>query len=283
MKRYRSDKSKWELFIFAVCIKMMFGDSCIRPDVKSVRKLLGCSYYKAERLIERAKSCPELFAYYERPNLLVARSFTHGILDRRIFSSRHNIYTAYTSTCYKFVFEIPEEVSKINISHIEISRKFKDLLMLHAIECRQNRKLKDGSHNVVLKSKYSTRSNRKSALSVKKLGRISGYSCSTVSRHISKLEKAGEIKVTRHNFIPVADFRSGIVIDDNPALRNRRTFLRHGLLVVRDANDYVCDGNYGKFIIFNHVKRHRKNINSIEKKNESREEYLNRILGHLWN
>lgn len=256
MKRYCKDRSLWELFAFAVCIKMAEGSSAIHADVKTVRRMLNCSYYKAVRLVERAKECPALFRYYREANLLVARSFTRGRLDRTVYRAGRKEFTAYHACCYKHTYEPTDR-----ISHMELSKHLRDILIKMAIEARQ---LKHDLTTVVNKKK-STRANRSNALYAVKLGHISGYHHSTVSRHIRKMEEAGEVITTRPDAVAVLDLKSGEVLTDRTELLGRRGFVRHGVKLVRDANTYSlssCERRICTHVIFNHAKRHHRNARS---------------------
>lgn len=258
MKRFRRDKSLWELFVFAVCIKCLFGSSGFHPDIAGVRKMMGCSYNKAVRMLERAKSCNSLFYYNEKKNFLVARTFTHGKLEKRTYCRRNRCFTAYSAYCLKFSYE-PSET----ISHIAVSRMLRDKFITYAINARQRK----NDFLLVAQKKISTRSERAKALGVKKLARIMGVHHSTVSRHISKMESQGIVSVSRPKPVAVADLRSGTLMTDNPELLCRRPFPRRGFLVVREANEYrltkECHDVFTN-VIFNHGKRHGRNCSAKE-------------------
>ena len=259
MKRYRKDRTLWELFVFAVCLKCLDGSSAIRPTVPLVRKLMGCSYYKAGRMIERAKSCGELFIYRPKSNVLIARSFKTGNLEEREVRFRRHAYTARYAFCYKFRYEVSDDRKSRTVSHMEISRTLKDKLLVHAIKARQLKNdlpCKQGEQS-------STRSTRRTALHSRRLGAIAGCHHTTATRHLRKMEGNGEIEIISHDFIPVADHRNGIALTSDPELLRRRPFLRRGYLVVKDCNEYLLSkDNADVFVnvIFNHrghMKRHQ--------------------------
>lgn len=252
MKRYRKDKSMWELFIFAVCIKCLKGSSGIYPDIMKVRHMMKCSHNKAKRMIERAKCCDELFYYNQKKNYLVARTFTHGKLNKTQWEGG----IAYSAYCFKFEY-IPSPV----ISHYETSQFLRDRLILCAISAKERK------NDFQIVANLSTRSERAKALSALKLSHIAGVHHTTATRHINKLEQKGIVKVNRFDFVKVADFRSGEVFTDNPMLLSRQPFFRQGYLVVKDCNEYrLCGDVGGRFtnIIFNHKKRHKHNFSRLE-------------------
>lgn len=254
MKRYRRDKSLWELFAFAVCLKCLKGSSAIHPTVPLVRKLMGCSYYKSQRIIERAKQCGELFRYYPKTNLLIARSLTRGKLKKSTAYLSKKVIVSYSAFCYKFRYEKTD-----TISHIAVSRSLRDALLVHAIKARQ---LKNDLHcNVEGKTTIpNSRSNRSTALHSKKLGRIAGCHRSTAIRRLNKMEAESKLTVFRHDFVPVIDHRHDIPLTDDPRLLRRRPFPRHGFLVVKDCNEYFIDASDTHVfvnVIFNHSRRRR--------------------------
>lgn len=277
MKRYRKDKSMWELFVFAVCLKMMEGSSAIHPTVPVIRKLLKCSYYKAERLIERAKECKELFSYYPEANLLIARSFTHGKLEKHGYFAGKAFFVAYSTFCFKYRYEKSETVS-----HFKTSRILKDKLLEFAIRARQ---LKHGFPIVVNHSNsVSTRANRSTALTSVKLGAIAGCHHSTATRHLRKMEDDEKLLVYRPDYIKIGDYRTGVMFTDDESLLSRRAFLRGGYIVVRDANEYAfkdeCSGVFVN-VIFNHKGRHRCHGKSFANVNTEAGR-IQKATAHLW-
>lgn len=256
MRRFRKDKQLWELFIFAVCIKCVKGSSGIHPDVMSVRRMMRCSHNKAKRMIERAESCPELFYYNKKKNYLVARSFTHGKLEKKHYRWRNSEFVAYSAYCYKFRYE-PSET----ISHNGMSLFLRDRLILYSVNAKERK------NDFLIVARNSTRSERSKALSVKRLSHIAGIHHTTVSRHIRKLEASDTLSVTRHDYVKVADFVSGQPLTNDPSLLKRKPFLRQGYLVVKDANEYrfgsACADVFTN-VIFNHAKRHRRHYTKAE-------------------
>lgn len=256
MKRYRKDKQMWELFIFAVCIKCLSGSSGIHADVMAVRKMMRCSHNKAIRMIERAKMCKDLFTYNNKTNSLVARSFTRGKLEKNIVVSRHAEYTAYSAYCYKLRYDANK-----GISHFAVSQFLRDRLLLCSIYAKQRK------NDFLTVANISSRIDRSKALSAKRLSRIAGVHHTTVTRHLRKLEAAGQITVKRHDFIKVADFYSDEVLTDDSRLLERKPFLRQGYWVVKDANEYKATASNDDVftnVIFNHAKRHRRNYSGSE-------------------
>lgn len=260
LKKYRKDKSMWELFAFAVCIKRLSGSSAIRPEVKSIRKIMNCGYDKAVRLIKGAQRCKELFIYSSKTNLLIARSFTRGKLEKHVYSARRRTFTAYSAFCFKYKFNKDEK-----LSHRKVATELRDALFIHAIEARS----KSDDFNSVVRTKYSSRPTRARALNAKKMGRIGGCHHTTATRHLRKLEAQKHLYTHRFDFIPIADYYYGCPLTDDPRLLERRPFLRQGLLVVRDANEYKILPNGALVftnVIFNHIKRHRNNESELDRK-----------------
>lgn len=279
MKRYCKDKSMWELFVFAVSIKLTSDDSKIPNDVKAVRKIMGCSYYKATRMIERARKCPELFFFYENDRYIVARSFTHKKLDRKTFRTNKKTYTAYCASCIRYRYE-----KSAVVSHIAVSRQLRDKLIKNAIRATERT---DGSNTI----KNSPRPSQLRPLTLRSLSAASGYHRTTVRKHLANMEQGKEVKIIKGGLRPVLHLESGAVIAGNDFLTNRKQcFDWHSFRFVREANRYFlispAKDDYAVNIIFNHTGRHRRHdaASPMQKKNESRAGFLNRTaLAYLWN
>lgn len=278
MKRFREDKTLWELFAFAVCIKMTSGDSKISTDIKSVRKLMGCSYYKASRMIDGAKQCSELFYIYENGRYIVARSFTHDRLEKRVHRTKNNEYTAYCANCIRFEYDDSESVR-----HIKVSRELRDRLITDAIMATQQT---DGSNPI----KHSIRPSDSRPITLQALAKVSGYHYTTVLRHIRKMEVASKVKTVKGELVTTLHLDTGEILTDNDSLLNRKTWYDwHGFRFVREPNRYAVvranRDDYAVNIIFNHKNRHRKNVSIKPKrlKGENYGDFVNRtVLGYLW-
>lgn len=279
MKRYRKDKAKWELFTFAVCIKMTSSDSKISTDIKDIRKLLGCSYYKACRMLERAKANPELFHFYENSKYVIATSFTHGKLDKRKHKINNKEYTAYRKTCIRYQYDDSEKVS-----HIAVSRALRDSLITNAIKVAQQT---DGSRTIT----SSPRPSDSRPLSLVSMAKASGYHRSTVAIHLRKMMANKKVDCVKGDHIAVVHLESGEVLTDDDSFLRRRVYYDYaGIRYVRQPNRYTlvnpCKGDYAINIIFNHKNRHKKNVSALPKRrdNESPADFINRTtLAYLWN
>lgn len=291
MKRYSQNKSDWDLFVLAICIKLVEGSSAIHPTVPLLRKITGCNLRKAKRLLEAVKNNTELFVYYPEANYLIARSFTRGKLEKSTYYTKGRkprSFTAYHTQCYKL-----KHSGGKTASHYNVSRELKDALIVHAIkasELKNSYTISKGENNLF---SSSTCSNRSRALSQVKLGKICNYCRNTVSRHIRILESQGKLTVNRQPFVPVVDLRQGEVLSDDPDLPHRNLFVCRGgyYLCYRNTNEYgitdKCEFVFTN-IIFNHVQRHSRNC-CVKKRGNvlvgsaGYVEHLNRTsLAHLW-
>lgn len=283
MKRFCGDKSLWEVFVFAVCVKMCRKDSRIPADIKSVRKLMGCSYYKAERMIEAARQCPELFYVYKNGRHIVARSFTHGRLEKRIHHTKKNEYIAYCASCFRFGYDDSEPVR-----HIKVSRTLRDKLITDAIMATQQA---DGSNPIT----HSIRPSDSRPITLHSLSKASGYHYTTVLKHIQKMEKAKKVDSVQGGLVAIKrlannDGEQDTVLTDDPALLNRKVWYDwDGFRFVREPNRYAVvradRDDYSVNVIFNHKRRHRKHVSTKprQQENENQAGFLNRTtLGHLW-
>lgn len=279
MKRYRKDKSKWELFTFAVCIKMVSEDSKISTDIKDIRKILGCSYYKACRMVERAKDFPELFHFYENGKYVIAKSFTHGKLDKRTYRANHKEYTAYRKSCIRYQYDDSEAVS-----HITVSRALRDSLITNAIKATQQT---DGSNPI----RTSSRPSDSRPLSLQSMAKASGYHRSTVALHLRKMKANNKVESVNGEHVAILHLESGEVLtDDESFLRRKAYYDYNGIRYIRQPNRYALvnpqKGDYAINIIFNHKNRLRLNISANPKRrdNEDAADFINRTtLAYLWN
>lgn len=279
MKRYRKDKSKWELFTFAVCIKMVSEDSKISTDIKDIRKLLGCNYYKACRMLERAKNHPELFHFYENGKYVIAKSFTHGSLDKKTYRKNNKEYTAFRKSCIRYQYDRTAPVS-----HIVVSRALRDSLITNAIKVAQNA---DGSNTIA----SSPRLSNSRPLSLVSMAKASGYHKSTVAIHLRKMMANKKVDSCKGEHVAIIHLESGEVLTDDDSFLRRNSFYDfNGIRFVRQPNRYALinptKGDYAVSIIFNHKNRHQRNISTQPKRrdNETSADFINRIkLAYLWN
>lgn len=239
-KRYRRNKTMWDLLVLAICMKL--NDTSSGMYIRSPRdiaKRFHCSYRKAERMMKQASQCPRLFHYNPKTKFISARSFVVGC---EWFEGKNG---------KRFYHDTVIDIRKADdgtISHSEISRQLHDKMMLKAIKQSRPRM----SSNCQLKSRSETGR----PLTQKFLGNIAGCHRSTVSRHLRKVAKENGISITVHDKIPVYDLEHGEVINDIP---NRKPFVSGRIAYVRDANDYeILDDEYilsFKHVIYNHPKR----------------------------
>ena len=271
LRRCRSERHRWDLLVFAIIVKMRWESGAMHsPTVKKLMKLLRCGRDKARRILSQAKSDRTLFRYDAERDILTARRW---IRKYRIVSispdsgnrSPKGKVPPRSLYCFKL-----DRKAVSGMSHFQLARYLRDRLMTHAIEQKQRK-----DDFIKEDSIYSTRADRSTALSCRRLGRIAGYSKSTVSRHIRKLRGLGKnalpggdvvLDCKVHPFIPMYDIRSGLVVNDAPELQDRRPFVCGRFLGVRDANeDRVREGKQdvtapAMNVIFNHRGRLRRNI-----------------------
>lgn len=280
MKRYRKDKSEWELFVFAVCIKIVSkGDSKISTDIQAIRNTLGCSYYKACRMLEGAKKNTELFQFYENGRCVIAKSFTRGKLDKRTHRTNHKEYIAYCKSCIRYQYDDSEQCS-----HIAVSRALRDCLITNAIKAAQQA---DGSTPI----ETSSRPSDSRPLTLRSMAKASGYHRCTVALHLKKMESKKKISSAKGKDVAVLHLETGEVLTDDENLLKRKVWYDwHGIRYVREPNRYALTnptrGDYAVNIIFNHQKRHKANSSTkpYQRADETRADFINRsVIAYLWN
>lgn len=235
-KQAKRNKSFVRLLAFAVLIKFCFGDSAFHPTVYNVKKLFHCSSKSAKKLIEDAINNKQLFYYCKKSNLLVARSFRRGAVVSSSPIDRSK--KSYSNYCIKL--QRPDEMSVAKMSiHI------REQLALCAVCAKQR------ENTFIRSTKNFMCSDRSKALSLKKLSKIMGYkSCSTVKRHMDKLEEQNYISINRAPLVRLQpdEIREG-----------RKYIVHNGFLYTREANEYTVNSNetMKRFchIIYNHAER----------------------------
>lgn len=277
LNKYKDDRRDWELLCFAICIKMYSESSRIPNDVVTVRRLLNCGHYKAQRMLANAKKCPDLFFVYENEKFIVARSFTfHGKLQRKEVMCNKKQYTAYQTKCIRYGYKKGEQ-----IKHDFIQRDLRDRLIKNAIIARGGRVC-----STTIKVNKTTKQNTPQPIGQDQLREASGYGCVvTVQNHLKKMVKTGEVVVEAAKATPIQDLRTGEVLTDDKSLLERNTFEWKGkkyacvpnkyAVVNPQKEDYACN------IIFNHKQRrqkHHASLVNIRRKNESRADFYNRTV-----
>ena len=244
-KRYRKDKTGWDLLCFAICLKLNRTDSGMYlRNPKDLMKVLHCSYRKAVKLFNQASHDNVLFRYNTKTKFIVARSFEIGCGVMWSKGRRQKMFRMDDVI-------VVTKCEDGTISHNRISSQLRDLLIKKMI------RLQKPSDDLQSQQCYSE---TRKPLTQKFIGNCAGVCQTTVSRRLRKMSANKEISITSHPKIPVWDLEQGVVVNDIP---NRRPFVSGRFAYIRDVNEYTIldDSIHFRFkhLIYNHTKRHTDN------------------------
>lgn len=257
---YRNDKQKRDLLAFAVCLKMLYGSSAFHPSVSLVRSLMNCRSEKAQRLLEQAKNCPELFYYNEKKNFLVAKNLVRPYIIEQWVEIGKDRILSKSAYCHKFEYDPNERVS-----HYDVANKIFNVIILCGIAqfVREDNFIKVGD----VTTQSSTCPDRKKAITQRRMAKTLNCHHSTISRRIKKLEAKGIISVNRYPIVMIMHTQSGTRYKSDNNFYNRRAFCIGAFAYVREANEYNLGTNWNFKccnVIFNHKDRLRHNVSKSD-------------------
>ena len=167
-KKYKGSKEDKEALAFAICVKLVYGDSILRDlSVKKMVSIFHMSTYRAKRIINNLNNYPELF------NIVGNRVFVLSFKDKTIKENRKG---------QKYISDYCKKVSKGFNNFEEIYQSIAKTLVAYAINSGERKLL-------------STNFSKKCSVEItqKNLSNVSGISRSQVSRLTNKMKKNGEI------------------------------------------------------------------------------------------
>lgn len=169
-KKYKGSKEDKEALAFAICVKLVYGDSVLRDlSVKKMVSIFHMSTYRAKRIINNLNNYPELF------KIVGSRVFVLSFKDKTIKENRKG---------QKYISDYCKKVSKGFNNFEEIYQSIAKTLVAYAINSGERKLL---STNFSFSKKCSVE------ITQKNLSNVSGISRSQVSRLTNKMKKNGEI------------------------------------------------------------------------------------------
>ena len=170
-KKYKGSKEDKEALAFAICVKLVYGDSVLRDlSVKKMVSIFHMSTYRAKRIINNLNNYPELF------NIVGNRVFVLSFKDKTIKENRKG---------QKYISDYCKKVSKGFNNFEEIYQSIAKTLVAYAINSGERK---------LLSTNFSNFSNKCSVeITQQNLSNVSGISRSQVSRVTNKMKKNGEI------------------------------------------------------------------------------------------
>lgn len=169
-KKYKGSKEDKEALAFAICVKLVYGDSVLRDlSVKKLVSIFHMSTYRAKRIINNLNNYPELF------KIVGSRVFVLSFKDKTIKENRKG---------QKYISDYCKKVSKGFNNFEEIYQSIAKTLVAYAINSGERK---------LLSTNFSKTKKCSVEITQRNLSNVSGISRSQVSRVTNKMKKNGEI------------------------------------------------------------------------------------------
>ena len=168
-----------ECLALAVIIKRTFVNSTLYGvNVGNFRHTFGCSYKKAQKMIEAVKDCG-LFVYNERHNFLFAKSFKSKDIKHY---GKGGKFRANADFCKK----IYESANTLR----DVTRLLREILLANVMVAQQ-RELLGGNAKQTQSNSKASRS--KAPIALRKFAKSINMSKASAERYISKMAKDGKV------------------------------------------------------------------------------------------
>jgi hypothetical protein len=172
------DKLCLECLALAVIIKRTFVNSTLYGvNIGNFRRTFGCSYKKAQKMIDAVKDCT-LFVYDGKHDYLFAKSFKSKETKRY---GKNGKFTAHADFCKK----IYESANTLR----DVTRLLRETLLANVMVAQQ-RELLGGNAQIQSDGK-ATRS--KAPIALREFAKSINMSKASAGRYISKMAKDGKV------------------------------------------------------------------------------------------
>ncbi|WP_333615636.1 hypothetical protein [Bacteroides pyogenes] len=173
------DKLRLECLALAIIIKRTFVNSTLYGvNVGNFRRTFGCSYKKAQKMIEAVKDCG-LFLYNEEHDFLFAKSFKSKDVKHY---GKGGKFRAMADFCKK----IYESANTLR----DVTRLLRETLLANVMVAQQ-RELLGGNAKQTQSNGKAARS--KAPIALRKFAKSISMSKSSAGRYISKMAKDGKV------------------------------------------------------------------------------------------
>ena len=245
LKLIVKNDSDYEMLLLSMMIKFKYGDSLMKDvSITGIQHLLGCGFYKAKDIFNRAKH-RNLFVYNAEKNTLLAKNFKKKFIKKKVNRKGEETYDVY---CIKIdnrqyslrslKKEVKKEMIKSRINAIERKDEF------------HRKRTHTNSFIPRIGRRHETFKN------------LLGYKSRTsVVRLISELESNGEIKVTRKPLLLITSCCSDEALATINFNQKKALIYdgKRGMLYQREPNSYTLlkkeDRRRFAHIILNHERR----------------------------
>lgn len=178
IKECSHDKLRIECLALAVIIKRTFVNSALYGvNIGNFRRTFGCSYKKAQKMIEAVKESP-LFVYNEKNDYLFAKSFKSKEIKHY---GKNGKFTANADFCKK----IYESAYTLR----DVTRLLRETLLANVMVAQQ-RELLGGNAK---QTQFGKAAQSKAPIALRKFAKSISMSKSSAGRYISKMAKDGKV------------------------------------------------------------------------------------------
>ena len=240
------DDESLELLCLSLFMKYNFGDSLIRcSKVSDIRNILHCNHYKAENILNRAKSS-DLFIYNAKSGNLWARSITRMYEKKGLSKRGHKMVYGL---CFKIKFDN-------NTTLKGLKKELKEQLIANKIT-QQSSKIDFSKARI--KNNFSISSNDGyTRISQTQLAKSAGLkNRQAVSRVIKSMTKSGKISTIKHEYKLVSSSVSNEAIENLNISLDDCFVTSNNVALKVISKGYKIETNEIKAvnIIYNHKKR----------------------------
>jgi len=179
IKECSYDKLRLECLALAVIIKRTFTNSTLYGvNVGNFRRTFGCSYTKAQKMIEAVKDC-DLFVYDESHDFLFAKSFKSKEVKHY---GKGGKFLAHADFCKK----IYESANTLR----DVTRLLRETLLANVMVAQQRESL-GGNAKTTQSNCEAARS--KAPIALRKFAKSISMSKASAGRYISRMAKDGKV------------------------------------------------------------------------------------------
>lgn len=252
IKEYSHDKLRLECLALSVIIKRTFVNSTLYGvNVGNFRRTFGCSYKKAQKMIEAVKDC-HLFVYNEEHDFLFAKSFKTKEVKHY---GKNGKFIANADFCKK----IYESANTLR----DVTRLLRETLLANVMVAQQ-RELLGGNAKQTQSNGKAAR--RKAPIALRKFAKSINMSKSSAGRYLSGMAKDGKVsksEIVAECVLPYyTSDKSAAWMEKHPGQRLQVWFSekyhQFTAWITYGRMYSLTDGNLDRsfrHVIFNHMKR----------------------------
>ena len=178
IKTCSRDKLQLECLALAIIIKRTFVNSTLYGvNIGNFRRTFGCSYKKAQKMIEAVKDC-DIFSYDEKHDFLFAKSFKSNEVKHY---GKNGKFLANADFCKK----IYESANTLR----DVTRLLRETLLANVMVAQQRELLGSNAKN----QSNGKAAQSKAPIALRKFAKSINMSKASAGRYISKMTKDGKV------------------------------------------------------------------------------------------